>query len=133
MRKHIIDEIRKSKYKIDIAVAWISDREISNELKRASKCNVMIRVLMLDDSNNKKNRYHLGDDIEIKYAKRESAQGGNFMHNKFSVFDSERIITGSYNWSFSARTHDENIVLIFDTRIAQDYEQKFNELWLSKY
>jgi len=54
----------------------------------------------------------------------ESVSG--LMHNKFAVFDSTRVVTGSYNWSDAADTANfENTVFIDCPEIAAAYSAEF--------
>ena len=53
-------------------------------------------------------------------------------HHKYMLRDADNlgtygaVLTGSYNWSFSAETiHDENILIIYDGRIANHFVQEF--------
>lgn len=48
------------------------------------------------------------------------------MHHKVFIIDGEIVITGSYNFSFSAETsNDENVVIFFDRQIAAEYLSEF--------
>lgn len=56
------------------------------------------------------------------------------LHNKFSIIDAfdvnsdPQVITGSYNWSNSATfRNDENIVIVHDATIANQYFQFFSQ------
>jgi len=52
------------------------------------------------------------------------------MHHKFMVVDGEVVVTGSYNWSYSAEErNDENLVVISSPDIAKLYESEFNRIW----
>lgn len=57
------------------------------------------------------------------------------MHHKFCVIDNEVVITGSYNWTASAdKRNNENLLVIHDAKIAQEYSAEFNRLWnIGKY
>ena len=51
------------------------------------------------------------------------------MHNKFTIIDGKRVLTGSANYSFNAlNLSDEEIVLIDDASVAALYETEFTEL-----
>lgn len=50
------------------------------------------------------------------------------MHNKFAVIDNTRVITGSYNWTLSANTHNENIFVFTDKINAAYYLHEFRRL-----
>jgi phosphatidylserine/phosphatidylglycerophosphate/cardiolipin synthase-like enzyme len=52
------------------------------------------------------------------------------MHHKVIVIDGEIVITGSYNFSRSARTrNDENTLVLHDPEIAALYLQEFERVW----
>jgi len=51
------------------------------------------------------------------------------MHHKVFIIDREIVIAGSYNFSFSAETqNDENVVIFFDPRIAAQYLAEFKRV-----
>jgi phosphatidylserine/phosphatidylglycerophosphate/cardiolipin synthase-like enzyme len=52
------------------------------------------------------------------------------MHHKFVVVDGKIMVTGSYNWSYSAEEkNDENLIVISNPDIAKFYEAEFNRIW----
>jgi phosphatidylserine/phosphatidylglycerophosphate/cardiolipin synthase-like enzyme len=53
------------------------------------------------------------------------------MHHKVIVIDDQIVITGSYNFSNSAKTrNDENTLVIHSPEIAALYKEEFNRVWL---
>jgi len=58
------------------------------------------------------------------------ASSEHHMHHKFAIFDELYMVTGSYNWTRSAATcNEENIVVSSDTRLISDFRKTFNSLW----
>jgi phosphatidylserine/phosphatidylglycerophosphate/cardiolipin synthase-like enzyme len=52
------------------------------------------------------------------------------MHHKFMIIDGKIVVTGSYNWSYSAEEkNDENLVVILSPNTAKLYETEFNRIW----
>jgi phosphatidylserine/phosphatidylglycerophosphate/cardiolipin synthase-like enzyme len=52
------------------------------------------------------------------------------MHHKVIVIDGERVITGSYNYSSSGNTkNDENILILDNAGIAREYLREFSRLY----
>lgn len=52
------------------------------------------------------------------------------MHNKFCIFDKSILITGSYNWTYSAeRRNAENIIITDEENVCNDYAKYFTDLW----
>lgn len=48
------------------------------------------------------------------------------MHHKVIIVDSQVVIFGSFNFSNNAdKSNDENLLIIYDTKLARDYEQEF--------
>ena len=56
------------------------------------------------------------------------------MHNKFAIIDNRILLTGSYNWTFSANhRYDENLMVIDDPDIISRFQNYFEKLWFDKY
>lgn len=53
----------------------------------------------------------------------------NFMHNKVMILDDKVTVAGSYNFSESAETNDENVLIIDSVVVAKAYERYFDALW----
>lgn len=54
------------------------------------------------------------------------------MHNKFAIIDEAVIITGSFNWTLSASTkNQENILILENKQVVNSYLSEFNKLWIS--
>lgn len=52
------------------------------------------------------------------------------MHNKFCIFDGSILITGSYNWTYSAENRNaENIIITDEGNVCEDYTKYFTDLW----
>ncbi len=52
------------------------------------------------------------------------------MHHKVIIIDDRTVITGSYNFTNSAeRYNDENLVIIDDPAVAQQYIEEFNRVY----
>jgi phosphatidylserine/phosphatidylglycerophosphate/cardiolipin synthase-like enzyme len=52
------------------------------------------------------------------------------VHNKFAVVDGTRVLTGSFNWTYSAENRNwENLVIIDSAALAQAYARQFHRMW----
>jgi phosphatidylserine/phosphatidylglycerophosphate/cardiolipin synthase-like enzyme len=52
------------------------------------------------------------------------------MHHKVFIIDERIVITGSYNFSASAETtNDENVVILFNPAIAAQYLGEFQRVY----
>ena len=131
-QKAIIKNINQAEAFINIAMYIFTDREIALPLAKAQERGVKVR-LYLDK-----------DQVEYQYSQsRFLVQGGiktrvstnNYiMHNKFAIIDNRILLTGSYNWTFSANNrNDENLMAIDDPEIITRYQNQFEKLWFEKY
>ena len=52
------------------------------------------------------------------------------MHHKFAIFDGMRLLNGSYNWTRSAASfNEENLVLSNDPSLVRRFADEFDSLW----
>jgi hypothetical protein len=125
----ILDELSGAKACIKIAVAWITDIEIINQIERACKDGIDVEIIISASNINTivypslMNLYNAGAQILVCGA--EDYFDGGIMHHKFCIIDNKKVITGSYNWSNQAKKNYENIVLIEDTDNAKDFSSDF--------
>ena len=122
----IISSCRKS---IDVCVFTITDDRITNALIDAHHRKIKIRIISDDEK-----AYDAGSDIrKLKNAGIElkTDRDPNHMHHKFAIFDGERLLNGSYNWTRSAATsNEENFVITNDSRLVREFTSHFERLWM---
>ena len=59
-----------------------------------------------------------------------SGAGSGIVHSKFAVIDAARVLTGSFNWTYSAEDRNwENLVAIDSPGVAQAYARQFHRMW----
>ena len=52
------------------------------------------------------------------------------MHHKVVIIDGKIVITGSYNWTWSAENrNDENVIVLMIRSLAKSYEKEFQRVW----
>lgn len=121
--------ISAAQHKITVAVAWFTNQVLYDELIRALKREVSVKILMLDDLLN---RSEFGLDFgmlinngaDIRLANPKSGT----MHNKFCVID-DNVITGSYNWTYHANKNHENIIIVGESGVVDSYCEHFEKLF----
>lgn len=120
--------IASAKKRIYVAVAWFTNDVLFKELLIALERNVEIKIILLGDILN---RGEFGLDFGLLIQKKadvrfaSSSQG--IMHHKFCVID-DSVITGSYNWTYSANKNQENIVLLNDPEVVKGYYEQYEKL-----
>jgi mitochondrial cardiolipin hydrolase len=126
----IIKAIDDSSSTIDLAIFDLTSQDIKQAFERAKNRSVKIRIIA--DSRQAKGVHSIiqslvyeGFDIRIRHGK-----GRGIMHNKFAIFDSELMVTGSYNWTNNAeRNNYENTIFISDLETIKKYQKEFDKIW----
>lgn len=123
---NIIREIKKSKH-IDIAVYSITNKNIVTALINAHNRGTKIRIIT--DRTQAYGKYSEIQKLHQSGIPIRINHGHKIEHNKFAIFDSNRVVTGSYNWTMNAtRNNSENCVFIS----SKQYATRFEYLW-TKY
>jgi mitochondrial cardiolipin hydrolase len=127
-RKAIINCLKEAVKSVDICVYTISDNMIATEILNCHKRKVAVRIITDDEKVNDQ-----GSDIwEIaaQGVKTKIDNSPHHMHHKFAIFDQDRVLTGSYNWTRSAaECNQENLMVSDDKRVVVPYVQEFETLW----
>lgn len=124
----IVDQISRSRETMDIAMYFLTSREIAQALVKAR--NRQVRVRLVFDKSQAIQTYakapHLiKQGFEVRYH-----TGDGLMHNKFAIIDGHLLITGSFNWTPTAdHKNEENLLIVKDAAIIKKYQERFDYLW----
>ena len=130
IRSEITPLLRMAKDDVLVAMAWFTSKELFQELLDCLSRGVRVELVLLDDASNF--MYYAPDFNQFIKAggiMRIAKVENGFMHHKFCVIDSEIVITGSYNWTYSAETKNiENIVMTNNNVVVTQYRNEFKKL-----
>lgn len=75
--------------------------------------------------------YRLAQALGSHLRARRGVNGASgIVHDKFAVVDAEKVLTGSFNWTYSAEARNwENLVIIDSPALAQAYAGEFHRMW----
>jgi mitochondrial cardiolipin hydrolase len=128
----LIAAINQTRSSLDVAVYSITQPDIVAAIASAHRRGVRVRVV--SDEGQSFDRHS-----EVPYLRSVGVavrlSGGfrgrqSLMHDKFAVFDNQRVETGSYNWTTSATYYNfENAICIIDPEVSARYEKEFQHLW----
>ena len=120
--------MRAARRELDICVFTIADDRLSDEIIAAHRRGVRVRVVSDNDK-----QYDTGSDIArlVDHGVEVRLDAGpSHMHHKFALFDGCLLANGSFNWTRSATTHnDENLVVTDDPNLVRSFAQQFEVLW----
>ena len=121
--------ISRANESVHVMVYGFTLDDLSEALIEAGERGVEVRVVIERES-----AYWSGSEYErLLRAGVDVRLDGNphTMHHKVVVIDGKIVITGSYNWTWSAENkNDENIVILMDEGLAGSYEKEFQRVWL---
>ena len=131
-QKEIIKNINQAEAFINIAMYIFTDREIALPLVKAHERGVKVRLYL--DKEQIEYQYSQSRFLVQKGIKTRISTNNYIMHNKFAIIDNRLLLTGSYNWTFSANhRNDENLMVIDDLEIIEIFQNQFVNLWTNKY
>ncbi|MFP4497994.1 MAG: phospholipase D-like domain-containing protein [Vulcanimicrobiota bacterium] len=130
----IVESLDNAQASINLAVYKLYNEAFSDALLRAHNRGVDVRVILDGSKHAKKDsKYDLLKQKGMNVIVFTPPSGGH-MHHKFCVVDEELIITGSYNWNYSAE-EDNNETLLFiknDKELIKKFIHEFNKIWNMK-
>ncbi len=125
----IVELINDAQAYVHVAAYMVESKDIAQALVKAYRRGVDVKVVSDLDT--------LGESgSQIYYLKnngipvRLDNRNGDYMHDKFIIIDGEIVITGSTNFNpNSFKLYNNDLVIIHNTKLAQIYEEEFNELF----
>ncbi len=124
----IVNHLINARRTVDICVFTITDDRISNTILAAHKRGVKIRII----TDNEK-AYDAGSDVpRFREAGIQVIVDDSpfHMHHKFAIFDGQRLLNGSYNWTRgAAEQNEENIIDTDDRTLIARFQHEFEALW----
>lgn len=130
IRDEVIRNINAATRTIHVAMAWFSNYFIFKAIRSALERGVEVVLITNNDLNNNGGYCLNFNELIDKGLKLHLAEYPKMMHHKFCIIDNEVVMDGSYNWTFSAETfNQENIVVIKDyPEVIRQFEEVFASL-----
>lgn len=130
----LLKNINEAKTSIDFAIYGLEAQdEILNALVAAKKRGVDVRGVIDSNAND---TYVYSDSHKIVKTLSPTVESTDaLMHNKFFIFDSKKVLTGTMNISLTCSGgYNSNTVLIINSPdIAKVYSDEFEELFNGKF
>ena len=130
MYRGVIPMIREAGNTIDVAVFFLTHKNVAKELVRAKKRGVSVRVIL--DATAATNGYSKHNYLREHGIPVKVENWGGKMHMKSALIDGKHLIIGSMNWTGAGESkNDENTLIIRDARDAPLYKTFYNKMWNS--
>ncbi|MCS7365440.1 MAG: phospholipase D-like domain-containing protein [archaeon GB-1867-035] len=125
--QQVIYWISRANSSIHILIYSFTSDPIGDALVNAHNRGIEIKVVFEKSQVSKYSEY-----FKLKEAGIEVRNDTNpkLMHHKVMIIDQVIVLTGSYNWSYSAENNNnENLIIIKSKQIAIIYETEFQKIW----
>lgn len=124
----IVQHFRSARRSVDFCVFTLSDDRIAQEVLAAHTRGVALRFI----TDNDKETDSGSDVTRLRAAGVPTAvdRTDAHMHHKFAIFDGLWLLNGSYNWTRSGCSHnEENLVATNDATLLRQFQGAFDQLW----
>ncbi len=131
IKAEILKKIDAANDEILIAVAWFTQRDLFAAIIKALDRGVKVSIILINDIINR-NTQGLNFSIFLQKGGKLSFVDKKvlLMHNKYCLFDNSSLITGSYNWTYSAEIRNaENVIITDDSVVCNDFKSHFINMW----
>ena len=126
----IIKKLESAKDSIDIAMYTLTNFRLINTILKCFDNKVRVRILLDYNMTQKYSSFLIELIINGIYIKTNDNPEES-MHHKFVIIDNKFVLNGSLNWSEKGVIKNyENIIILDDEKIVQQFTTQFDELWL---
>ena len=130
LTEKIIPLIDSAKDKINVSVFFLTHKGVAGALIEAHRRGVEVRVII--DASGASNEYTKFQFLRIAGIPLKIENWGGKLHSKAASIDENILILGSMNWTSAGENiNDENTLIISDSKLVQEYDSFFNEIWNS--
>jgi len=137
LAKRLIEQMEKEKKSIHVCIYTFTHRGIANALIEAKKRGVEVELIVdrfsvkigapLQKLAEEGIPVYVWDPDPLKRKKSHRP----LMHNKFCIFGTDKVWTGSFNFTYEATNiHQENALILEDPAIASAYKGQFHMIKL---
>ena len=124
----ISDLLGQADKSLDLCIFTITDERLAGNILDCLQRGLKVRIItddekMYDNGSAIKDLKNAGIPVKIDHSRYH-------MHHKFGIIDSRIIFTGSFNWTYSASSHNqENMLVTSNFDIVKQYVDQYELLW----
>lgn len=126
----VIPELKAAKESIDVAIFFLTHKNISREIVKAHQRGVKVRIIL--DATGATNEYSKHKFLRDSGIPLKIETWGGKMHMKSALIDGKHLIIGSMNWTRAGESkNDENTIVLKNYRQANKFKNFYDDLWKS--
>lgn len=126
----LVSVINGAKSTLDIAIYSITDTSIENAIVNAENRGVTVRVITDSECARNSSQANILNALENDGIPVKINTHSGLMHMKVTIADKSIATTGSFNYTYSAETeNDEVFVVIKNASLATGFDNEFSTMW----
>ena len=129
----VVQAFASARHEILAVIYEFTEAQIANALVAASRRHVDVWMVMDESASRDRGSqsYRLAQILGTRARLRAGVDGASgIVHDKFAVVGGTRVLTRSFNWTYSAEDRNwENLVIIESPPLAQAYAREFRHIW----
>jgi len=124
----ISELLKQTRQTLDLCVFTITDERLAGDLVECLDRGIKIRLItddekIYDHGSAILDLKNAGIPVKIDHSRYH-------MHHKFGIIDSRIVFTGSFNWTYTASSHNqENLLATSNFEIVKQYTEQYELLW----
>ncbi len=129
----LIKVINSAQKNLDVAIYSLTDNPTASAIVAAHKKGVSVRVISDKQQSGEKYQESILRSLTKSGIPVKVNTHTGLMHLKVTIADQKTATTGSFNYTKSAETkNDEVFVVLHDEKVAKDFDTEFNRMWNDK-
>lgn len=127
--KQLQNHLTYARESLKIAVSWFTNYSLFKQLKQMANNGIKIQMIINNDLiNNGGYCLNFNELIGNENVELSLVEYPHLLHHKFVLIDDDLLITGSYNWTRFSGKNYENMVVITDEVVIEQFNNEFDEL-----
>lgn len=128
IRTTIQQELAQATNSIRVAVAWFTDQSLFTTLLDKLEEEVSVIAVIRNDvlnlhPNGLRWQQFINAGGTLYFSHEHPA-----LHHKFCLIDDQKLISGSYNWTYTAQHNHENIITTSQAEVVRSFRTAFDAL-----
>lgn len=126
----LVKMIGSAKSSLDMAIYSFTETNVASALIEAKKRGVAVRVISDRECSQEQSQKKLLNLLKSAGVPVKVNSHAGLMHLKMTIADRQIVTTGSYNYTYSAETeNDEVFVVMKNDKAAGDFDNEFSQMW----
>jgi phosphatidylserine/phosphatidylglycerophosphate/cardiolipin synthase-like enzyme len=124
----IVAEIAAARERIRFLAFIFTSEQIADAMIERSRAGVVVQGVIEERNTDQSNSQY--DHLRVAFHDILSDGNPYIMHHKVIIIDDETVILGSYNFTHSAETYnDENVLIIHNPEVAKLFVEEFGRVY----